>query len=502
MISEPETTQTPDEATPEEIPNRQTPFSPAFREFIPQGWAPYSTELPTELDAAGPAADRRQRVAQLFPGERLVIPAGGLSVRSNDTDYAFRPHTAFAWLTGLGTDREPDAVLVLEPTDAGHHATLYFKPRAPRTDPEFYADARYGEMWVGQRESLEEMRALTGIDCAPISELDLALSKDADVTSIRVVREADAALASQLDQLRTTESAEKDAELAVTLSTLRMVKDAFEADQMRSACAATAVGFEAVVADLPEALNRGRGERWVEGVFGLHARHQGNAVGYDTIAASGDHANTLHWIKNDGDIRPGDLLLLDAGVEIDTLYTADITRTLPVSGTFSPSQRRVYDAVLEAQEAGIAAAQPGASFADVHKAAIAVIAQHLEDWGLLPVSAAESLGPDGGQHRRWMVHGTSHHLGMDVHDCAQARMQDYREGVLKPGMVITVEPGLYFKSTDLLVPDELRGIGVRIEDDILITESGNENLSAALPRTADDVEAWMASIWPGTGSGD
>lgn len=483
------------QASDKELPNRQTPFSQAFRDFIPQGWAPYPAEPPEPLPASGAAADHRRALAEAFPGERLVIPAGGLTVRSNDTDYRFRPHTAFAWLTGLGTDREPDAVLVLEPTDAGHEATLYFKPRAPRTDEEFYADSRYGEMWVGQRESLEEMRALTGIDCAPISELDHALGKNAEVTSIRVVRDADRALTARVDELRGGAASERDDELAVRLSTLRMVKDDFERDQMREACRVTAAGFEAVVAELPEALRRGRGERWVEGVFGLHARHAGNAVGYDTIAAAGDHANTLHWIRNDGDLHEGDLLLMDAGVELDTLFTADITRTLPVSGRFTPRQRQVYEAVLEAQEAGIAAARPGATFSDVHNAAIAVVARHLEEWGLLPVTAEESLGPDGGQHRRWMVHGTSHHLGMDVHDCARARNEDYRQGVLKPGMVITVEPGIYIKSTDLLAPEDLRGIGVRIEDDILITDDGAEILSDALPRTAGDVEAWMARVW-------
>ncbi|MGB4628600.1 MAG: M24B family metallopeptidase, partial [Propionicimonas sp.] len=246
----------------------------------------------------------------------------------------------------------------------------------------------------------------------------------------------------------------------------------------------------------PEAVRRGRGERWVEGIFGLHARHQGNAIGYDTIAAGGDHANTLHWIRNDGELRPGDLLLLDAGVEVESLYTADITRTLPVSGVFSPAQRRVYTAVLEAQQAGMDAARPGAKFSDVHAAAVAVIARHLEEWGLLPVTSAASLDPvTGGHHRRWMVHGTSHHLGLDVHDCAQARADHYRDGVLQAGMVITVEPGLYFKSTDLLVPEELRGIGVRIEDDIAITPTGAEVLSDHLPRDPDAVEAWIAGIW-------
>ena len=148
-----------------------------------------------------------------------------------------------------------------------------------------------------------------------------------------------------------------------------------------------------------------------------------------------------------------------------------------------------------AQQAGIAAAQPGAKFSDVHRAAVTVIAEHLHAWGLLPVTPEESLADEGGQHRRWMVHGTSHHLGLDVHDCAQARREVYREGTLEPGMVITVEPGLYFNRDDELLPAELRGIGVRIEDDLAITATGNVNLSAGLPSTSSEVESWMASIW-------
>ncbi|WP_203568303.1 aminopeptidase P family protein [Aestuariimicrobium ganziense] len=489
------------------LPNRQTPFSEAFKEFICTDWEPYSDELPAPVEAAAFAAQRRDAISALFPDARIVVPAGGLKVRSNDTDFRYRPHSAFAHLTGLGTDREPDAVLVLEPVDGpdgpdgpgGHEPTLYFKPRAPRTDQEFYADARYGEMWVGQRESLDEMAALCGFACAPISQLDDHLAKNADSTQIRVLRDADAAITARVDELRagTEQASELDDELQVALSELRLVKDSWEAEQMRKACAATAIGFEAVVADLPEAVKRGRGERWVEGIFGLHARHQGNAVGYDTIAAAGDHANTLHWIGNDGDVKDGDLLLLDAGVELDSLYTADITRTLPISGRFTPDQRKVYEAVLEAQQAGIDAAQPGATFSDVHAAAIAVVAKYLHEWGMLPVTPEESLSENGGQHRRWMVHGTSHHLGIDVHDCAQARTENYRQGVLKPGMVITVEPGIYFRATDLLVPEELRGIGVRIEDDILITEDGNEILSSALPRDPDELEAWMAPLMRG-----
>ena len=191
-------------------------------------------------------------------------------------------------------------------------------------------------------------------------------------------------------------------------------------------------------------------------------------------------------------VRDGDLILIDAGVEVDSLYTADVTRTLPVSGRFSDIQRKVYDAVLDAQEAGMAAVRPGVLFKDVHAAAIRVIAERLAEWGLLPVDVETALSDEGGHHRRWMVHGTSHHLGIDVHDCSLARRENDRDAELRPGMILTVEPGLYFKADDMSIPEELRGIGVRIEDDLLVTEDGYENLSGALPRRADDVERWLA----------
>lgn len=484
------------------LPNRQIPFSTAFKEFICTDWEPHPDELPAAIPATAHTAARRDRISAMYPGERIVVPAGGLRVRTNDTDFRYRAHSAFAHLTGLGTDREPDSVLVLEPVAGGHEPCLYFSPRSPRTDSEFYASSRYGEMWVGQRESLAEMSALSGLPTAPIGDLEAAVSRDAARVVIRVLRDADPDVTALVDTARGDHSvqaaaATRDAELQVALSELRLVKDAFELEQLRAACRATAVGFEAVVAELPKALVVGRGERWVEGVFGLHARHAGNAVGYDTIAACGEHACTLHWIRNDGDLHAGELMLMDAGVELDSLYTADVTRTIPVSGTFTPAQRKVYEAVLEAQQAGIDAARPGVPMHAIHDAAVAVIARKLDEWGILPISAAESLTPDGGQHRRWMVHGTSHHLGLDVHDCAQARTENYREGILAEGMVVTVEPGLYLKSSDLLVPEELRGIGVRIEDDIAITADGCEVLSNQLPKDPDAVEAWIAGIWAG-----
>jgi Xaa-Pro aminopeptidase len=264
---------------------------------------------------------------------------------------------------------------------------------------------------------------------------------------------------------------------------------------MRLAVEVTADGFDDIVSDLPRIVAHPRGERIIEGVFHQRARSDGNTEGYDTIAASGPHACYLHWTRNDGAVVPGDLLLVDAGVEVDSLYTADITRTIPVNGTFSPVQRKIYEAVREAADAAFAAARPGVKFRSVHEAAMQVIAARVAEWGLLPVTAEEALDADaGGQHRRYMVHGTSHHLGIDVHDCAQARREMYYDGVLEAGMVFTIEPGLYFQIDDLTVPEEYRGIGVRIEDDILMTVDGPENLSAGIPRTADEVEEWVARL--------
>ncbi|MGC0143539.1 aminopeptidase P family protein [Pseudactinotalea sp. Z1732] len=496
----PETEQTGKQDVSSRGSNRsQRPTSAAFRDFIASGWAPREEQPPAREQVADYTPARRAALSAAFPGERLVIPAGDLKVRSNDTDYRFRPHSAFAHLTGLGTDEEPGAVLVLEPQDEGaHEATLYFRPQGGRDSEEFYADARYGEFWIGRRPGLADIEARTGLACAHVDSLDDAIGKDAGQITIRVVPGADAAVQARVQELRTQMSTEEaqqaDEALAEVLSELRLTKDDWEIEQMRQAVDASIDAFGEVARSLPRAVGHPRGERVIEGAFFARAREHGNGIGYDTISAAGNHATTLHWIRNDGQVRAGELVLVDAGVEVDSLYTADITRTLPVDGTFTDIQRKVYTAVLDAADHAFASARPGLRFRDVHAAAMEVLATRLQEWGLLPVDAATSLSPEGQQHRRWMPHGTSHHLGLDVHDCAQARREMYLDAELRPGMIFTIEPGLYFKSDDLTVPDEYRGIGVRIEDDILVTADGVENLSAALPRKPDDVEAWMAAL--------
>ncbi|GAA0996852.1 aminopeptidase P family protein [Subtercola frigoramans] len=494
---------------PRATSNRSTtPGSEAFKHYISEGWAERTDVLPPAREQAPFAADRRARISAMYPGMRLIIPAGRLKQRSNDTDYAFRAHTSFAYLTGWGSDSEPGAVLVLEPIDGpeahdggeGHTASLYFRERAGRDSDEFYANPEIGEFWIGPRPSLAQVASDLGLQTFGIAELDEVVNSSDENT--RIVREADPALTALVDASRgeAFELAELDTVgnrsassdlLERDLAELRLVKDEYEIAQMRLAIAATARGFDDIIADLPRIVAHERGERLVEGVFYGRARSDGNALGYDTIAASGPHACILHWTRNDGPVVPGDLILIDAGVEADSYYTADITRTLPVSGTFSEEQRMIYEAVREAADAAFAIVRPGIRFREIHQTAMAVIARRTAVWGLLPVSAEEAIKVENQQHRRYMVHGTSHHLGLDVHDCAKARREMYLDGVLEAGNVFTIEPGLYFQPDDLTVPVNFRGIGARIEDDILVTPTGAENLSIAIPRSADDVESWV-----------
>ena len=448
----------------------------AYAAFMRTGWGERELDLPAHPVTEW-ARRRRARLAEQFPGERLVIPAGGFKVRANDTDYRFRAETAHTHLSGNQTS---DAVLVVE----GDDAVLYARPRSSRDTDEFFRDRQYGELWAGRRPSLKEISDSLGIEARHIDDLPGHLS---DAAKTRVLRGVDARVDAQVSGDRG-----RDDDFARVLSELRLVKDEWEVAELQGACDITTLGFEDSVREWDRVLEHG--ERWIEGTFFRRARAMGNDLGYDSIVGGGRHATTLHWIENSGPITPGELVLLDMGAEASSLYTADVTRTLPVDGTFTPVQRDLYSLVLEAQQAGIDAVRPGAAFRAPHQAAMSVIAHGLEDLGLLPVSAEEALSPDSRVYARWTLHGTSHMLGMDVHDCAAADTGTYPGGDMVEGMVLTVEPGLYFQEDDLLVPEELRGIGIRIEDDIVVTADGARNLSEALPREPGEVEEWMARL--------
>lgn len=441
----------------------RTPKDKAFLEFMKTGWSDVSSEVLVDAEANQIAHQKRQELIQAFPNKLILIPAGTPKTRSNDTHYRFRPTTEFTQLTNWGSQTVEGSMLVID-TEQGS-VKLYIRATADKNSDEFFANSEIGEFWVGPRPNLDQVAKLLEIETVDLGEFDE-------------------------DRKYLTP---EDDSLAEFLSEQRIIKSQWEIAQIKIAVDATKEGFENLIASIPEANKRG--ERVLETAFFQKARLFGHDLGYETIAASGNHANILHWTKNTGDINKGDLVLVDAGVEVDSLYTADITRTMPISGKFNKQQKEIYEVVQEAADAAFAVCKPGNLFRDMHNEAMKVIAKHCERWGIIPVSAEESLLPENQFHRRWMVHGTGHHLGLDVHDCAQARKEMYLDTELKPGMVFTIEPGLYFHQNDSLAPEEFRGIGVRIEDNVAITETGYDWLSESIPRTVSEVESWMESIW-------
>ncbi len=457
----------------------------ALLEFMRSEWKPRRPKAQRKVKGHAAFLARRNAVSARFKGEVIIVPTGHEKVRANDTNYRFRPSSDFYYLTG---NVEPDCVLILEPKGrGGHRHILFVEPNPGRSDDTFFTDRAKGELWVGPRLGVPESQERFGVDeCRSLAELHeyLAAVRGADGKPFRVLRGYSEALEARLPVHR-----ERDQELATFLSEMRLLKDALEIRELQAAIDSTKRGFEDVI----ERLRIGKTEREVEGVFNLRARMEGNDVGYGTIAASGANACILHWTRNDAPLKDGDLLLLDAGVEADTLYTADITRTLPISGKFSKEQKEIYELVLEAQEAAIAAVKPGNDFMEPNRVAMQVLAQGLERLKILP-SAQEALQDQNQFYKRYSLHNVSHMLGLDVHDCAQARAETYKFGKLEAGMVLTVEPGLYFQLDDLTVPARYRGIGVRIEDDVVVTARGCKVLSADIPKTVTDVEAWMASV--------
>jgi Xaa-Pro aminopeptidase len=460
---------------------------PALLDFMLTKWRAPARKLPKPIKGFRDFHARRRKLSGEFPGELLVIPTGHEKVRANDTNFRFRAGSDFYYLTG---NLEPDCVLVMIPVEDGHRDVLFVEPNPGRSSSTFYTDRNKGELWVGPRMGVPESQAAFAIhEARGLPELAATLSAEADRSPARVLRGMSQGVD---DAIAPTPKSNRDKQFATFLSEMRLLKDKVELGELSGAIASTKRGFEDVIRDLGDV--HGKTERHVEGVFGLRARVEGNDVGYGTIAASGAHACVLHWTRNDGPLVPGTLLLLDAGVEAQTLYTADITRTLPISGKFTKEQREIYDLVRAAQKAAFKLVKPGVDFLEPNRVAMRVLAEGLERLGILP-SAAKALANENQFYKRYSLHNISHMLGLDVHDCAQARQEAYKFGQLKAGMVLTVEPGLYFQTDDLTVPKKYRGIGVRIEDDVVVTDKGMKNLSADIPADADEVEAWMAGLW-------
>lgn len=456
--------------------------SDAFRAFMTTGWGRTEGHADVPAGAADSARRHRQQLSQHWPGHTIVVAGGGPVVRNADQHFYFRADSDFVWLTGC---TEPGAALVMRPTHDGHESVLFLpRPWGP-SDPGFYLDVVNGPLWVGPRASLESWSEALGIDVRPVDELDAFVER---LTRVRFAGDG--------AQVRQWGAGISDV-VRESLATLRLVKDPWEVAQLRLAAEHTAEGFGAVAREFPAAV-AGGGERWLQGTFDRHARTLGNGPGYQSIVGSGSHAPVLHWTRATGQVREGDLVLLDLGVEESTLYTADVTRTVPVNGEFTAAQRAVYDVVYASHLAALEACGPGRPYAGYTDAAMGVLVDGLRDLGLLDVPRDVALSPQGQQHRRYIVCGVGHHLGLDVHDCAHADYSDYQAADFAPGMVFTVEPGLYFHPSDLTVPEELRGIGVRIEDDVLITETGIDVLSSGLPIDPDGLESWVGQQLDGS----
>jgi Xaa-Pro aminopeptidase len=467
------------------------PMAAHLRAAIAADWAPAAPMAhPARPDGAPSAARRRAALSREFPGQLIVVPAGNLKVRANDTEYGFRAASSFTWLTG---ETAADAVLVMAPTGTDHDSTLYIREYAQPGGVAYFTSRTHGAVWVGSVPNVADTAEVLKLSTRPLAALARDLESSHDVAAA-VLTGFDPGV----DALLPRGSGQR---LGQVLDELRLVKDEWEIARLQHACDVTTRGFADVARELPNVLGRTdvRGERWLEGTFRRRARLEGNEVAYNSIVGSGSHGTVLHWWRNHGTIEPGQLLLADMGAETDEIYGADVTRTMPVGGEWTSDQLRVYRAVYEAQAAGIAEVKAGADFLAAHRAAMWVLAEHLHSWGILPVTAAVSCAddpesPGAGLHRRYTLHGTSHMLGLDTHDCALARNELYRDGILAAGHVLTVEPGLYFQVNDLSVPAGLRGLAVRIEDDVVVTDGEPVNLSAALPRDPDEVSAWMREV--------
>lgn len=425
-------------------------------------------------------AARRERVLQLLGDEGvLVLAASAELVAGRDTELRYRPDADLYYLTGY---TEPEAVLVLAP-GADEPFTLFVRPRDPER-----------ELWTGRRGGVEAAREVFAAAAYPVGELGTRLPGLLAGRAHVYARlgggrpEIEAIVRGLFDRARAARQRGGKglrflADPGVLLDELRLVKDETELALMREAARISVEAFR----EAARAIRDGAGEWEVQASleYGFRSRG-GDGTAFESIVASGDNATVLHYVANDRRMRAGELLLVDAGAAWRG-YAADITRTYPVSGSFSHEQRAIYEAVLSAHDAAIAAVRPGAPTDGVHRAAVRALVSALVEQGLLKGVVDELVEQEDAYHP-FFPHKTSHWLGIDVHDVG-----DYvRDGASRPlqaGMVLTVEPGLYIPASAEHVPPGFRGIGVRIEDDVLVTATGNEVLTAGLPAGVREVEA-------------
>ncbi|CBA33531.1 Xaa-Pro aminopeptidase [Cronobacter turicensis] len=425
---------------------------------------------------------RQALLAKMAPASAALIFAAPEATRSADSEYPYRQSSDFWYFTGFN---EPEAVLVLIKSDETHSHSVIFNRLRDKT----------AEIWFGRRLGQEAAPAKLGVDRAlAFNEIDEQLYQL--LNGLDVVYHAqgeypyaDAIVFTALDKLRRGARQNLSAPATLTdwrpwVHEMRLFKSPEELAVMRRAGEISALAHIRAM----QTCRPGMYEYQLEGEI-LHefTRHGARFPSYNTIVGGGENGCILHYTENESQLRDGDLVLIDAGCEYKG-YAGDITRTFPVNGKFTPAQRAVYDIVLESLETALRLFRPGTSIQDVTGDVVRVMVKGLVGLGILKGDVEQLVAENA--HRPYFMHGLSHWLGLDVHDVGFYGPD--RSRILAPGMVITVEPGLYI-APDADVPEEYRGIGIRIEDDIVITETGNENLTASVVKSADDIEALMAA---------
>jgi len=426
---------------------------------------------------------RQALLAHMQPGSAALIFAAPEATRSNDSEYPYRQSSDFWYFTGFN---EPEAVLVLIKSDDTHNHSVLFNRVRDLT----------AEIWFGRRLGQDAAPEKLGVERAlAFSEINEQLYQLLNGLDVVYHAQGEYAYADELvfaalDKLRKGSRQNLSAPASLTdwrpiVHEMRLFKSPEELDVMRRAGEISALAHTRAM----EKCRPGMFEYQLEGEI-LHEfnRHGARFPSYNTIVGGGENGCILHYTENESELRDGDLVLIDAGCEYRG-YAGDITRTFPVNGKFSPAQRAVYDIVLESLETALTLFRPGTSIQDVTGSVIRIMVNGLVKLGILKGDVEELIADN--THRAFFMHGLSHWLGLDVHDVGGYGPD--RSRTLEPGMVLTVEPGLYI-APDADVPAEYRGIGIRIEDDIVITENGNENLTASVVKKADEIEALMAAV--------
>ena len=428
-------------------------------------------------------ATRRRRLMDMMgEGCIAIVPTAPVRPRNRDVDFPYRPDSNFYYLTGFG---EPESVAVLAPGREQGEFVMFCRERDPTA-----------EQWHGSRLGLEGACELHGADDAfPIGDIDdilpgLIESRTRVYYAMGHYQEFDRQMLAWVAQVRGGARSSGGLGEFVMLDHLvhemRLFKSKAEIDVMSKAADVSAVAHERAM----RICRPGMCEYQIEAELLYEFTRAGcRAPAYPSIVAGGVNACTLHYTENTDRLRDRELLLIDAGAEHE-FYASDITRTFPVNGRFSRAQRDAYTVVLAAQEAAIDAVTPGNTVDDVHMAAVRVLVEGLVDMGVLKGRVKRNV--DKEKYKRFYMHRTGHWLGMDVHDVGDYRIEE-QSRVLEPGMVMTVEPGLYFPPEDEKAPKRLRGVGIRIEDDVLVTKSGHAVLTSAAPKSIDEIESIVGS---------